>query len=249
MKRSIDRGKHANANARCALRAKYGSARARAKRARATGDDEFHAYWLNAGVRERYAREVLLAIERELRKEGMDEAKGEDDDGLVDGRDAEVGGELAKRVERLQRVFPSDVCVGDVVWRCPEIIDMSLSEIARGVVAMKRAFPRMDVAKMISRRPRALFLPNLDDIARAVEELQREFPDVDMMNVIACEPDVIQQSLGERVEAVKSLAPETRPASLRAFYRANDGEPPVTNARLFAKVFLLVTDFISRESS
>ena len=126
------------------------------------------------------------------------------------------------------------------------MLQLPLSEVAARLIAFKRAFPKVNAERVVEGNPRALLLDDLESVADALRELQDEFPQVDMISVIDFEPHVIQQPLPTRVRALRNIKPGDRSASLRAFYPPPpdtlDPQPPMKNAQLFAKVFLLTTD-------
>ena len=192
------------------------------------------AFWLSRGVVEEHQRASLVAMGHEL-------ASGVAERELYRNADA-----LGHALSRLETLFPRGTDVAKMLWHCPEVLQLPLSEVAARLIAFKRAFPKVNAERVVEGNPRALLLDDLESVADALRELQDEFPQVDMISVIDFEPHVIQQPLPTRVRALRNIKPGDRSASLRAFYPpppdALDPQPPMKNAQLFAKVFLLTTD-------
>jgi len=192
------------------------------------------AFWLSRGVVEEHQRASLVAMGREL-------ASGVAERELYRNADA-----LGHALSRLETLFPRGTDVAKMLWHCPEVLHLPLSEVATRLIAFKRAFPNVNAERVVEGNPRALLLDDLESVADALRELQDEFPQVDMISVIDFEPHVIQKPLPTRVRALRNIKPGDRSASLRAFYPpasdAVDPQPPMKNAQLFAKVFLLTTD-------
>ena len=200
-------------------------------------DDEreaLDAFWLAKCARDERQRARLVAMGREL-------ASGVAERELYGDADA-----LGHATRRLEAMFPRGTDVAKMLWHCPEVLQLPLSEVARRLIALKRAFPRVNAERVLEGNPRALLMDDLSVVADAVDELQLEFPRVDMVAVIEFEPHVIQRALPARVRALKSIKPCDRSASLRAFYPPRVDDPPsfepMKNAQLFAKVFLLTTE-------
>ena len=200
------------------------------------------AFWLSKGITEEHERKALISMGRDIANDVAARMMyGEPD-------------ALGHALNRLEAIFPSDTNVAKMLWQCPEVLQLPLSEIAQRLIAFKRAFPKMDATRLLESHPRALLLDNLQDISLALDELQRDFPRVDMQRVITLEPHVIQAELPGRVRVLRALEPALRPPSLAAFYpdvvnSPADAKPPMSNAQLFAKVFLLVTESAAREST
>jgi len=192
------------------------------------------AFWLSRGVVEEHQRASLVAMGHEL-------ASGVAERELYRNADA-----LGHALSRLETLFPRGTDVAKMLWHCPEVLQLPLSEVAARLIAFKRAFPKVNAERVVEGNPRALLLDDLESVADALRELQDEFPQVDMISVIDFEPHVIQKPLPTRVRALRNIKPGDRSASLRAFYPpppdASDPQPPMKNAQLFAKVFLLTTD-------
>jgi len=198
------------------------------------------AFWLSKGVTEEHQRKSLVAMGREL-------ASGVAERELYRQPDA-----LGHALSRLEALFPRGTDVARMLWRCPEVLHLPLSEVAMRLIALKRAFPAVNAERVVEGNPAALLLDDLDSVARALEDLQDEFPQVDMNRVVDFEPHIIQSALPSRVRAIRNIRPGDRSASLRAFYPrvvdvrqgddpADSGEP-MKNPQLFAKVFLLSTE-------
>jgi len=204
------------------------------------------AFWLSKGITEEHERKALISMGRDIANDVAARM-------LYGEPDA-----LGHALNRLEAIFPSDTNVAKMLWQCPEVLQLPLSEIAQRLIAFKRAFPKMDATLLLHANPRALLLDNLPDVSLALDELQRDFPRVDMQRVITLEPHVIQAELPDRVRVLRALDPALRPPSLAAFYpdvarrdvnSPADIKPPMSNAQLFAKVFLLVTESAAREST
>jgi len=207
-------------------------------------DDETEAldrFWLSKGVTEEHQRKALVHM-------GTGLANGVAERELYRAPEA-----LGHALERLERVFPPGTDVARMLWRCPEVIQLPLSQVALRLIALKRAFPRVNAERVVEGNPRALLIDDLARVAEALDELQREFPAVDMNRVVDFEPHIIQTQLPSRVRAIRALKPGDRSASLRAFYPSSDAADnrgggssnptePMKNPQLFAKVFLLTTD-------
>lgn len=194
------------------------------------------AFWRSKGATDDRQRAALVDMGRGL----AGEVASVD---LYGNEDA-----LGHAVGRLEALLPRGTDVAKMVWHCPEVLRLPLSEVAMRLIALKRAFPRADAERVLEGNPRALLADDLDVVARALDELQLEFPSVDMIAVVNFEPHIIHTSLPSRVRALKSIKPSNRSASLRAFYpppsdaAADARAEPVRNPALFAKVFLLETD-------